>query len=181
MGPAAAFRSSSSGIPAFFPSESPVFLLFTCSFHPLSSTLPSSRFTPQSNPGCFHADIPQHPVFPSCFFCAASFIVQLSCTSAPIWQTDPQFCILNCNVLNSMPTFNMSNIHVFTAPTVQNRMKGPLLWSSRRTVQHNTGVCVCVHVLNEKPSYRTNNWKQIMLQVEELLVISSNGPSAAPK
>lgn len=40
---------------------------------------------------------------------------------------------------------------------------------------------VCVHVFNEKPSYCTNNWKQIMLQVEELLVISSNGPSAAPK
>lgn len=37
-------------------------------------------------------------------------------------------------------------------------------------------VCVCVCV-----SYRTNNWKQIMLQVKEQPLISSNGPSAAPK
>lgn len=42
-----------------------------------------------------------------------------------------------------------------------------------------TWKCVCV--FNLSPSYHTNNWKQIMLQVKEQPVISSNGPSVAPK
>lgn len=81
-----------------------------------------------------------------------------------------------------MPAFNMSNGHVFTASTER---RGPFYGYSRRPVQYSVGVCVhmkvCVCVFNLSPSYHTNNWKQIMLQVKEQPVISSNGPSVAPK
>lgn len=83
-----------------------------------------------------------------------------------------------------MLAFNMSNGHVFTASTER---RGPFYGYSSRPVQYSVGVrvhmkvCVSVCVFNLSPSYRTNNWKQIMLQVKEQPVISSNGPSAAPK
>lgn len=65
-----------------------------------------------------------------------------------------------------------------------NRKRGPLLWLfqearpvERGCAHENARVCV----FSFSPSYRTNNWKQIMLQVKKQPVISSNGPSAAPK
>lgn len=58
------------------------------SVHLLFPSLPLSHFTLQSNPGCFHANIPQHPIFPDG---QKSLIVQLLNMSALIWLTDAQF------------------------------------------------------------------------------------------
>lgn len=58
------------------------------SVHLLFPSLPPSHFTLQSNPGCFHANIPQHPIFPDG---QKSLIIQLLNTSAPIRQMDAHF------------------------------------------------------------------------------------------